>query len=246
MTLTERKQREKAQRRKDILRAAEKLFFSRGYDNVSMDEIANEAELNKATLYFYFKDKESLYFAVVNRGIKILRAIISEEEKRAQASGLKFGAIGIAWGRFYQEYPDYARAYIYFRSERFGLFNNIANDKEISTDAKEVIEFTKEIFGRTFSVIKARIEDGTFRSDINPVVLGVLNTLILDSIQNISPFLRDILESNGISMQQFNQEMGNLVLHMVINTEMKDELLPIKERVDRIWSDKYAETNQRG
>lgn len=54
-----------------------------------MDEIANEVELTKPTLYLYFKDKESLYFAVVNRGIKNLRFMVAEEVKSAQASGLK-------------------------------------------------------------------------------------------------------------------------------------------------------------
>jgi len=65
MTVAERKHREKAQRREDILNAAEKLFFSRGYDNVLMDEIANEVDLTKATLYLYFNDKESLFFFLV-------------------------------------------------------------------------------------------------------------------------------------------------------------------------------------
>ena len=70
MTLEKRRQREKDQRHESILNAAEKLFFSRGYDNVSMDEIANEAELSKPALYYYFKDKESLFSAVVNRESK--------------------------------------------------------------------------------------------------------------------------------------------------------------------------------
>ena len=62
MTREERRQREKDQRCDDIINAAEKLFFSRGYDNVSMDEIAREVELSKSALYYYFKDKESLFF----------------------------------------------------------------------------------------------------------------------------------------------------------------------------------------
>jgi len=40
VSIAERKEREKEQRRNDITNAAEKLFFSRGYDSVSMDEIA--------------------------------------------------------------------------------------------------------------------------------------------------------------------------------------------------------------
>lgn len=38
--------------------AAEKLFFSKGYDDVSLGDIAQEVELNKATIYFYFENKE--------------------------------------------------------------------------------------------------------------------------------------------------------------------------------------------
>ena len=96
--LAERKQREKEQRREHILRAAERLFFSRSYDDVSMDEIATEAELSKATLYLYFKDKESLFFAVVNRGIKILCSIIKEEKKHE--ADLVTALISGGYGRF--------------------------------------------------------------------------------------------------------------------------------------------------
>lgn len=61
MSVVSRRQREKEQRRKDIIAAAEKLFFKKGYDNVSMNDIAKEVELSKATLYLYFDNKEALF-----------------------------------------------------------------------------------------------------------------------------------------------------------------------------------------
>ena len=72
MGISERKIREKEQRRKEILDTAERLFFSHGYEDVSMDGIANNVELNKATLYLYFENKEALFAAIVLRGIGIL------------------------------------------------------------------------------------------------------------------------------------------------------------------------------
>lgn len=84
--MKEIKEQEKEQRRNYILDAAEKLFFSRGYDGVSMDDIANEVEFNKATLYLYFKNKESLFFTVVLRGIRILNAMIEEGIKDCKIS----------------------------------------------------------------------------------------------------------------------------------------------------------------
>ena len=61
MGITERKEREKLQRREDILNAAERVFFSKGHKNSTMDDVAEEAELSKGTLYLYFKSKEGFY-----------------------------------------------------------------------------------------------------------------------------------------------------------------------------------------
>jgi len=53
------------QRRRDrILNAASALFAERPYALVSMDELAEAAEMGKATLYRYFPSKEDLYVAV--------------------------------------------------------------------------------------------------------------------------------------------------------------------------------------
>ena len=49
MGVAERKEREKEQRRKGILDAAEKVFFKHGVENATMDNVAEEAELSKAT-----------------------------------------------------------------------------------------------------------------------------------------------------------------------------------------------------
>ena len=50
MGLAERRQREIDKRRDEIIAAASKLFSKKGYENVSMEEIANEVELSKSTL----------------------------------------------------------------------------------------------------------------------------------------------------------------------------------------------------
>jgi AcrR family transcriptional regulator len=100
MTIEERRKREKDQRRENAINAANRLFFLKGYENVSMEDIAIEAELSKTTLYYYF-NKESLFFTVVKNGIKILGDIIVEETESMQASGVKVGIIGAACNRFF-------------------------------------------------------------------------------------------------------------------------------------------------
>ncbi|PKN20495.1 MAG: hypothetical protein CVU71_01510 [Deltaproteobacteria bacterium HGW-Deltaproteobacteria-6] len=59
--ILERKNREKDQRIQTILEAAKKLFFSKGYQKTTMDDIALEAQISKPTVYQHFATKDELY-----------------------------------------------------------------------------------------------------------------------------------------------------------------------------------------
>jgi len=60
-----RREREKIRQRNEMLEAALRLFAKKGYHNVSMHEIAQEAEYAIGTLYKVFRDKEDLYKALI-------------------------------------------------------------------------------------------------------------------------------------------------------------------------------------
>lgn len=51
--------------RSRIVRQARALFLAEGYASVSMQQIADAAGVNKATLYHHFRDKEDLFVAVL-------------------------------------------------------------------------------------------------------------------------------------------------------------------------------------
>jgi len=62
-----------AESRAAILRAAAEEFAEHGIAGARTDAIARQAHVNKALLYYYFKDKETLYGAVLDsafRGLK--------------------------------------------------------------------------------------------------------------------------------------------------------------------------------
>ncbi|MDQ0475404.1 TetR/AcrR family transcriptional regulator [Labrys wisconsinensis] len=48
-----------------VMAAAERCFLGQAYDSVTMDAVAREAGVSKATLYAYFPSKETLFFALV-------------------------------------------------------------------------------------------------------------------------------------------------------------------------------------
>ncbi len=47
-----------------ILKAARKIFTHKGFDGARMQEIANEAGINKALLHYYFRSKDKLFEAI--------------------------------------------------------------------------------------------------------------------------------------------------------------------------------------
>lgn len=49
---------------KKILDAAKNIFMDKGFDGARMQEIANEAGINKALLHYYFRSKEKLFDAI--------------------------------------------------------------------------------------------------------------------------------------------------------------------------------------
>ncbi|MGG4145850.1 TetR/AcrR family transcriptional regulator [Paenibacillus algorifonticola] len=55
-------ERRKQQKLEQIYSAAFQLFFSYGFQKVSVNEIADKAKVSPATIYNYFKTKEQLYF----------------------------------------------------------------------------------------------------------------------------------------------------------------------------------------
>ncbi len=147
MSIADWKEQEKEQRRQYIMDAAEKLFFSRGYDNVTMDDIAKEVGLTKKSLYLYFKNKEALFFVVVLRGTRILNALVKEYTKRGRTGFDGLWEIGHAYYSFASKYPDYDRACNYFYSGRFDVEHilKLKNEDPIMAFNVSGYDFWKEV-----------------------------------------------------------------------------------------------------
>lgn len=52
------------QKRRQILEGAGRVFSTLGFDAASMNDVAREAKVSKATLYVYFQDKEHLFTSI--------------------------------------------------------------------------------------------------------------------------------------------------------------------------------------
>lgn len=64
-------------RETQLLLIARRLFASKGFDRTSLRDIAEEASITKAALYYYFPNKDALYERVVIESLETLVTIVS-------------------------------------------------------------------------------------------------------------------------------------------------------------------------
>ena len=59
-----------------IISSAEKLFFEKGFDKVSMRDISEEAKLSKGAIYHHYKSKDEIIKEIINKYVELQRSIM--------------------------------------------------------------------------------------------------------------------------------------------------------------------------
>ena len=217
MSLAKWKEREREQRQNDIINAAKKLFADKGFE-VSLDEIAREVGLGKSTLYLYFKNKESLYFAVVLRGIRIWAEMVKKEVKKGNNGLEKLKLYENANSEFSNKYPDYFRL-LYSPTSIKKQFD--MDKMNSSGEFQEVKEVFKEIMFIGIDSIQKGIDEGEIRPDVDPVEAAIFLSVIFNGRVNMGDWSKEILQSKGIDEQRFTEDIGNLFFHMLVKYKRK-------------------------
>lgn len=70
-------------KKKDILKAASSCFARYGYEKTTLDDIGKLVNLNKASLYYYYKNKESIYTEVIYSEVNEFESIVLAEVDKA-------------------------------------------------------------------------------------------------------------------------------------------------------------------
>lgn len=200
MGIQERKEREREQRRNDIIDAAEALFFARGINNTTMDEVAEAAELSKGTLYLYFRSKEDLHYAICLRGLDTMAAELQQAFDDELTGAENALATAQAYLDFVDRYPDYFNAIMSFESS--GLENvDPENRDHILRPDSPLMVFVK--------VIEQGGRDGSIRQDIPARELAVM---LWSQVNGVLQFLK--YKSSFLGMIGCTKE--DLLMHQLL------------------------------
>ncbi len=145
-------------RRSDIIEAAERVFFSKGYTETTMDDIAKEAEYSKRTIYTYFTSKKEIYFEIMLKGFRILNSLLQSEFGRGSLNGIeKIRILGESYFNFAVKYPGYMQAIIEYETSE----KDIENEDKDSLIRKCYTEGEK-----SFILLTEAIREGIEQGDI--------------------------------------------------------------------------------
>jgi len=195
MSFQELIEKEREQRRTYILDTAEKLFYAKSFTSVSMEEIAKEVGLNKATLYLYFENKDHLLFAIILHKMKELIAR-SEECINQDISGRdKSRLLGTTFFEFARKNTDYYRTICAVRP---GVFKDSDNPV-----VKRIFELMEKQLGMLRDALSEGIADGTIRDDLDPLEMAVYLSVMSSSVICLPLGWRNVLAAGGIGFDRF-------------------------------------------
>lgn len=131
------------QTKQQILQSAEKLFAEKGYDAVSIREIAKLAGCSHTAIYMYFKDKETLLYELS------LPALLDLQQRMERMAA--------GTGKAAERLKEMGRGYIRFCLENRNAYDIFMNAGSSRVDLAPQNEIN-ELRIRIFDLLKAEVQ----------------------------------------------------------------------------------------
>ena len=194
MGTTERRLRERARKEADIIGAAMELFLAKGYNDTTVDDIANRLELSKGAIYLHFQSKEEIYFAVALQGLKILSDRFKEAASGPGTGMEKLERMGKAYVEFWSAHPDYRRL----------LQDPVARGAPSPSGqyAKRFAEVGRETNALMVRTAQEGLEDGSMASDAAPEEIAFIVSSSLDGVLSRLEHHVSLKDGNGMDREK--------------------------------------------
>ncbi|MFO7193675.1 MULTISPECIES: TetR/AcrR family transcriptional regulator [Thermocrispum] len=152
-----------------VLEVAAHLFYERGYDGTSMEELSKRLGLTKAAIYHHVAGKEELLRLIVDRALDGLFAVADEVQ----------AADGPAVGRL----ERLVRGSVHVLSDRLPYVTVLLRVRGNTSVERAALDRRREFDRRVADLVRQAQADGDIRSDLDPgtaarLLFGLVNSLI--------------------------------------------------------------------
>jgi len=197
LTGLNRKERERLARRRVILAAAERVFAQKGFHSATVDEIANQAELAKGTIYLYFENKRDIFYTLVDEKVDSLMKLVKVEIKREAQSVEQLKRLVKTQLEFFQNNRDFFRIII-TEQTRFDLGIKDEFRKRMMQKHLKYINIVARI-------IQRGIEEKVFKPleprKVASALIGIVNGFTFQWLRNAQG--ESLVSNAGLIMELF-------------------------------------------
>jgi len=165
MGVSERREREKAERRATIVDAAEQVFSRDGYAASTMLQVAAEAEVSKGTVYLYFESKDDLRSAIAERWITRMIARLAPKLDATKTGIEGLGAVMEAMDEHFADNPRHCQ----MTASWLAVEDPPGETAAFDGHKKRIGEFVGMVIAQ---VIRGQA-DGTVREDVSPPMVSM-------------------------------------------------------------------------
>ncbi len=181
-----RRERENLRQRREILDTALRLFSENGYHNVSMQQIAKQAEFGVGTIYKFFANKQDLYkILVMETAEKWQRAVLEVLEQEPNPFEAIKAYIEVQRELLFDNAPVVGLYY----SETKGAYFNIRSGFD-----EELLKMRDQRIKKLASVFESGIKQEIFR-DADPYHMalalhGIIDAFLFRMMEDPARFLK--------------------------------------------------------
>jgi len=212
MGVTERRRREREVRRELAIDAAMAIYEEEGYHAITMEKIAERAELSRAALYLYFKNKEEILVSAIVAHADYFALLLQEVyDNRQNDKGQLLDKMWECFQKFYEKDPATFTVWQYFHQS-----DVIGN---LSPDLRDILhEAGAKVVALQHKIIEYGIAQKVFikcdhRTIAEVIWASFLGIIYIERSKNV-------LSRKG--HQDITQEVAKKVLaHGVLNTAKK-------------------------
>jgi TetR/AcrR family transcriptional regulator len=193
-----------AESRAAILRAAAREFAALGIAGARTESIARQAKVNKALIHYYFKDKETLYGAVLDSAFSGLKSIVFQVLDGDQPVRERFLAYVGAYFDFVVQNQTYPKL-----MQREMMRAREGQSPHIDKIVKNYIQ---PIYLRVGELIRQGIAEGEFRpvdpahfipSMISVIVFYFSSTPVMQKIVKFNPLAPERIAERRLAVLDF-------------------------------------------
>lgn len=188
--------------REKILDTATRLFSTQGYGSTSLSQVAKDAKVSKALIFWHFENKDKLFQSALQRSLEPYFFNVVDALNGLDELGQILKLIDL--------YYDFVREHM--QSIRFVLSLLLRDEKQPDDPVERIVELFRIYKNLLLDILESGRQKGIFRSDLNPRAEA---SLIMCSLNGA--LVQGFLGSNNAENEEMLSHLRAVVLERLRN-----------------------------